>query len=167
MERRRKAPGGDDRRPTLKEWLAKLMAVPLGRCLPEIVLCMLVCCMLTGYIVLRLEQREQYRQDTFEVYLQEHGQQASAAQAEPPQTESEIAAAPEETHVAEEETARPDEEVTEPEETTALERAERVYASPSGKRYHYDAACPGKNGHEITWNEVERRGLTPCKKCAQ
>ena len=75
MERRQKTPGGDGRRLTLKEWLAKLMAVPLGRCLPEIALCMLVCCMLTGYIVLHLEQKEQYRQDTFEVYLQEHGQQ--------------------------------------------------------------------------------------------
>ena len=80
MERRQKTSGGNGRRPTLKEWLAKLMTVPLGRCLPEIALCMLVCCMLTGYIVLHLEQKEQYRQDTFEVYLQEHGQQDSTAQ---------------------------------------------------------------------------------------
>lgn len=83
MERRQKTSGGNGRRLTLKEWLAKLMAVPLGRCLPEIALCMLVCCMLTGYIVLHLEQKEQYRQDTFEVYLQEHGQQDSTAQTEP------------------------------------------------------------------------------------
>lgn len=83
MERRQKTSGGNGRRPTLKEWLAKLMTVPLGRCLPEIALCMLVCCMLTGYIVLHLEQKEQYRQDTFEVYLQEHGQQDSTAQTEP------------------------------------------------------------------------------------
>ena len=62
MERRQKTSGGNGRRLTLKEWLAKLMAVPLGRCLPEIALCMLVCCMLTGYIVLHLEQKEQYRQ---------------------------------------------------------------------------------------------------------
>ena len=166
MERRQKTSGGDGRRPTLKEWLAKLMAVPLGRCLPEIALCMLVCCMLTGYIVLRLEQKEQYRQDTFEVYLQEHGQQTSAAHTEPPQTEPEVTVPQKGVTMPSDETALPDEEVTEPKETTTPERAEHVYASPSGKRYHYDAACPGKNGQEITWDEVERRGLTPCKKCA-
>ena len=38
MERRQKTPGGDGRRLTLKEWLAKLMAVPLGRCLPVLLL---------------------------------------------------------------------------------------------------------------------------------
>ena len=145
MERRQKTSGGNGRRPTLKEWLAKLMTVPLGRCLPEIALCMLVCCMLTGYIVLHLEQKEQYRQDTFEVYLQEHGQQDSTAQTEP-------------------EVTVPQKGVTTPPDEAAL--PEHVYASPSGKRYHYDAACPGKNGQEITWDEVERRGLTPCKKCA-
>ena len=167
MERRQKTPGGGGRWPTLKERLAKLMAVPLGRCLPEIALCMLVCCMLTGYIVLRLEQKEQYRQDTFEVYLQEHGQQASAAQMEPPQTQPEVDVPQEESNAPSDKTVLPDEEVAEPEETVTPERAEHVYASPSGKRYHYDAACPGKNGQEITWDEVERRGLTPCKKCAQ
>ena len=161
MERRQKTPGGDGRRLTLKEWLAKLMAVPLGRCLPEIALCMLVCCMLTGYIVLHLEQKEQYRQDTFEVYLQEHGQQDSTAQTEP-----EVTVPQKGVTTPPDEAALPDDEVTEPEETTPPERAEHVYASPSGKRYHYDAACPGKKGPEITWDEVERRGLTPCKKCA-
>ena len=40
-----------------------------------------------------------------------------------------------------------------------------LYASPSGKRYHYDPQCPGKNSPEITWDEVTARGLTPCKKC--
>lgn len=44
-----------------------------------------------------------------------------------------------------------------------------VYATPSGKRYHYEALC-GKNSkannmREITWDEVDRRGLTPCGTC--
>ena len=95
------------------------------------------------------------------MYLQEHGQQDSTAQTEP-----EVTVPQKGVTTPPDEAALPDDEVTEPEETTPSERAEHVYASPSGKRYHYDAACPGKNGQEITWDEVERRGLTPCKKCA-
>lgn len=33
------------------------------------------------------------------------------------------------------------------------------------KKYHYEPNCAGKNSHEITWDEVERRGLDPCGKC--
>lgn len=33
------------------------------------------------------------------------------------------------------------------------------------KKYHYEANCAGKNSHEITWDEVERRGLEPCGTC--
>lgn len=35
----------------------------------------------------------------------------------------------------------------------------------SSKKYHYEAQCAGKNSHEITWDEVERRGLGPCGTC--
>lgn len=35
----------------------------------------------------------------------------------------------------------------------------------SSKRYHYEADCAGKYSHEITWDEVSRRGLTPCGTC--
>ena len=35
----------------------------------------------------------------------------------------------------------------------------------SSKKYHYEAACPGKNSHEITWDEVTSRGLEPCGTC--
>ena len=35
----------------------------------------------------------------------------------------------------------------------------------SSKKYHYEANCAGKNSHEITWNEVERRNLGPCGTC--
>jgi len=35
----------------------------------------------------------------------------------------------------------------------------------SSKKYHYEAHCAGKNSHEITWDEVERRNLGPCGTC--
>lgn len=41
-----------------------------------------------------------------------------------------------------------------------------VYTGGStSKKYHYEQACPGKNSHEITWEEVESRGLEPCGTC--
>lgn len=33
------------------------------------------------------------------------------------------------------------------------------------KKFHYEAACAGKNSHEITWEEVQRRNLGPCGTC--
>lgn len=36
---------------------------------------------------------------------------------------------------------------------------------PYSKKYHYEANCAGKNSHEITWDEVESRGLGPCGTC--
>ncbi len=42
----------------------------------------------------------------------------------------------------------------------------RVYRTPSGKRYHLDAQCGGKNSFETTMEEALKLGLTPCKKCA-
>lgn len=142
-KRQTRASGKEGRQwPSPKALLQKLLAVPLGRCLPEIALCLLLCCVATGYIVLRVEQKAQYHRDTFEVYLQEHGQQAVIAQTEPAQAAQE--------------------EVTAPLEPSD---AEHIYAAPSGKRYHYDAACSGESGQEITWAEAQQRSLTPCKKC--
>ena len=161
MEKRKANTSGGKRWPTPKELWERVLNMTVGDCLPWIAACILLCSIGTGYAVLFLEQKEQYRQDTFEVYLQEHGQQDSTAQTEP-----EVTVPQKGVTTPPDEAALPDDEVTEPEETTPPERAEHVYASPSGKRYHYDAACPGKNGQEITWDEVERRGLTPCKKCA-
>lgn len=37
----------------------------------------------------------------------------------------------------------------------------------NSKRYHYEAECAGKYSHEIKWEEVTRRGLTPCKTCVE
>lgn len=33
------------------------------------------------------------------------------------------------------------------------------------EKYHYEAECAGKYSHEISWDEVNRRGLGPCKTC--
>jgi len=35
----------------------------------------------------------------------------------------------------------------------------------SSKKYHYEANCAGKNSHEITWDEVQKRKLGPCGTC--
>ena len=33
------------------------------------------------------------------------------------------------------------------------------------KKFHYEAACPGKKSHEITWKEVANSNLDPCGTC--
>lgn len=156
----------DGRQSSIKEWLERLLSIPLGRCLPEIALCILLCCMLTGHVVLRMEQKEQYRQDTFEVYMQEYGQSVQEREAEDPQLQTAAVTPP-----LSDSAAVSDEDDTEAlAETSAdvpVAPSVQLYATPSGKRYHYDPACPGKNGQEITWDEASQRGLTPCKKCAK
>lgn len=47
------------------------------------------------------------------------------------------------------------------------EVANRVYRTPSGKKYHFDPQCGGKNSYEVTMAEAIGAGLTPCAKCAQ
>lgn len=42
-----------------------------------------------------------------------------------------------------------------------------VYKTPTGKRYHFDPDCGGKNSKATTLDVAESLGLTPCKKCAQ
>ncbi len=41
-----------------------------------------------------------------------------------------------------------------------------VYRTPSGKRYHLDPQCGGKNSYTVTIEKAEGAGLTPCKTCA-
>ncbi len=41
-----------------------------------------------------------------------------------------------------------------------------VYRTPSGKKYHFDAECGGKNSFEVLLDEAKNAGLTPCSKCA-
>lgn len=42
-----------------------------------------------------------------------------------------------------------------------------IYRTPSGKRYHLDADCGGKNSYAITIEEANKSGLTPCSKCSK
>ena len=42
-----------------------------------------------------------------------------------------------------------------------------VYRTPSGKRYHFDPNCGGKNSYSTTLDSAISSGLTPCQKCAQ
>lgn len=42
-----------------------------------------------------------------------------------------------------------------------------VYRTPSGKRYHFDPDCGGKNSYQTTLDDAKSSGLTPCQKCAQ
>lgn len=42
-----------------------------------------------------------------------------------------------------------------------------VYRTPSGKKYHFDAECGGKNSFEVSIDEAKNAGLTPCSKCAK
>ncbi len=47
-----------------------------------------------------------------------------------------------------------------------ISTANSVYRTPSGKKYHLDADCGGKNSFEVTLEEAKNSGLTPCLKCA-
>lgn len=40
-----------------------------------------------------------------------------------------------------------------------------VYATPTGKRYHYSARCAGSSCFAITMQEAQNHSLTPCKNC--
>ena len=54
--------------------------------------------------------------------------------------------------------------------TTAPETEEsvfRVYRTPSGKKYHFDPECGGKNSFEISLDEAKKAKLSPCLKCTQ
>lgn len=42
-----------------------------------------------------------------------------------------------------------------------------VYRTPSGKRYHFDAECGGKNSFEVSITDAINAGLTPCAKCTK
>ena len=42
-----------------------------------------------------------------------------------------------------------------------------VYDTPTGKRYHYDPDCAGKNASPTTLEKALKRGLTPCGTCVE
>lgn len=93
-------------------------------------------------VIVTVQKQEEYRRSTFDVYLAEASKEQAAQQSGTQEVPIE------ETPVIE------GEDIHSP-----------IYAAPNGKRYHYDAQCPGENSREITWDEAEQRGLTPCKKC--
>ncbi len=41
-----------------------------------------------------------------------------------------------------------------------------IYRTPSGKRYHFDPDCGGKNSFAVSLEEALSAGLTPCEKCS-
>lgn len=41
-----------------------------------------------------------------------------------------------------------------------------VYITPTGKRYHFNSSCGGKNSYPTSLSKAKQMGLTPCKKCA-
>lgn len=51
--------------------------------------------------------------------------------------------------------------------TAAEKHSVTVYITPTGKRYHLDSDCGGKNSSATTLERATGMGLTPCKKCAQ
>lgn len=57
----------------------------------------------------------------------------------------------------------PQKKVETPRESEVLQG---VYATPTGKRYHYRSTCGGSGSYGVTQSEIDNRGLTPCKKCA-
>lgn len=49
--------------------------------------------------------------------------------------------------------------------TSVSDTSRTVYTTPSGKRYHYDPDCGGKNSRATTLNKATSAGYTPCQKC--
>ena len=41
-----------------------------------------------------------------------------------------------------------------------------IYRTATGKKYHLDPECGGKNSYETTVEDVRKAGLTPCSRCA-
>ena len=109
----------------------------LARYAPRLGLLLISMFVLIGSATVAIGQRQQYRRDTFDVYLADT---AAARAVRREQMEAIPAVQTEE---------------------------QPIYAAPSGKRYHNDPRCPGKNGCQITWEEAAERGLTPCKKCVK
>lgn len=56
------------------------------------------------------------------------------------------------------------ETTTKKEVTTSKPAGRTVYVTPSGKRYHFDPDCGGKNSRATSIDNVG--GRTPCQKCA-
>ncbi len=55
----------------------------------------------------------------------------------------------------------------EPDASNNENTSQGVYRTPSGKKYHLDAECGGKNSYFVTMEDALDAGLTPCSKCAK
>lgn len=44
-------------------------------------------------------------------------------------------------------------------------KGKKLYATPTGERYHYDGSCNGGTYYETSLAEINGRHLTPCDKC--
>lgn len=44
-------------------------------------------------------------------------------------------------------------------------KGRKLYATPTGERYHYDGSCNGGTYYETSLAEINGRHLTPCDKC--
>lgn len=51
--------------------------------------------------------------------------------------------------------------------TTLKSTSTKVYITPTGKRYHLDKECGGKNSYLTSLTNAKNSGLTPCQKCAK
>ncbi len=68
-------------------------------------------------------------------------------------------------------TSTPTKQITTTKKQTTTQNAPKgdgrtVYTAPTGKRYHFDPDCGGKNSSATTLDNALSRGLTPCQKCA-
>ena len=61
-------------------------------------------------------------------------------------------------------TPEPEQETT---PSAPTQNSRTVYRTPTGKRYHLDPDCGGKNSYATTLDDATAVGLTPCQKCAQ
>ena len=129
-----------------------------GRLWPRLGIIAIAAFAIISTTIVTLQIREEIRQNSFSVYAALAGQRrtenAEKEQSQQADAWPEAAA------------KVPDEEFSAGEMTEDTEE-HLIYASPSGKRYHDNPQCPGKNGVQITWDDVRRRGLTPCKKCVK
>ena len=49
--------------------------------------------------------------------------------------------------------------------SSSTSTSHKIYATKTGKKYHYNNNCNGGSYYEITLSEAKSRGLTPCEKC--
>lgn len=55
----------------------------------------------------------------------------------------------------------------EPDDSNNENTSQGVYRTPSGKKYHFDAGCGGKNSYFVTMKDALNASLTPCSKCTK